>query len=208
MFNDIDKKLKISFIVNLIVGVAFARFSALFMKIVTEKDENGLPVDFLPQDVVVKASWVIIAIVIIVSILSLWIAIALEKDKRGAFKWLSRAGKALRIIAWITLVGGLGGTFMFVFWSFFNVVSDNAVVNAISYAIIAIIPVSLLVFCFAFFLYGLGNAADGGDATYVANSKLYDMEPLHNDSDTRKVCPNCGTRTDKHSCPNCGVKVY
>ena len=207
MFNDVEKKLKLSFIVNLIVGVSFALFSKKFMKIVVEKDVNGEPLKYMAQSTLSGISNIMIIITVIVSILSVWIAFSIEKDKRAPFKWLAPAGKALRILAWISLVGGLGGAIMFIFWCFFNVVSDNAVVNAISYAIIAIVPVGLMVICFSFFLYGLGNAADGGDATYVQNSKLFDMEPLHTDEDKRKVCPNCGTRTDKHSCPNCGVRV-
>ena len=143
----------------------------------------------------------------VVSVLSVWIAFALQKDKRGPFKWLSKAGKPLRILAWVALIIGIGGTFIFCFWSFFNVTSDNKIVENISVAIISIIPCVLMAFCFAFFLYGLGNAADGGDATFVVDSKLHGMEPLHDDNDKRKVCPNCGTRTDKHSCPNCGVRI-
>lgn len=207
MFNDIEKKLKLSGILNLIVGVLFTQFSAKFMKIVIESDVNGEPFRFMPQKYIVIAANIIMVLTIIVSILSYVVAFAIEKNKRDAFKWMEKAGKPLRIAAWTCLIGGLAGVFMFTFWCFFNVISDNAIVNAISYAIIAIVPCAVLAVSFAFFLYGLGNAADGGDATYVVNSKLFDVAPLHDDSDNRKICPNCGTRTDKHSCPNCGVKI-
>ena len=207
MFNDIEKKLFLTGPLNLIAGLFFCFFSERFMKISIQKDQNGLPIEFLPHKYISLTSNILAVIVILVSVLSIVIAICLKTDKRGAFSFLSKAGKGIRVAAWIAFIGGAAAAFMYVFWSFFDVVSDNKIVNMISYAIIVIVPLAVMVAGFSFFLYGLGNAADGGDATYERNTKLHDMNPLYSDDDKRKVCPNCGTRTDRHSCPNCGSNV-
>lgn len=209
MFNDIDKKLRFTWFVNLIIGVAFSWFTKKYAVVVLQYDQSGRGI---PEKVLDPKIWsgilnTLAGICIAVSILSLWICLALTFNKCGPFKWLKGAGKTLRIIGWISLIGGGAAGFSFCFWSFFRVYSENAVVNAISYTFISIIPVAALIFCFSCFWYGLGNAADGGDATYVKDSKLFDMETLHGEADTRKRCPDCGTRTDRHSCPNCGARI-
>ena len=207
MFNYIEKKLLLTGTLNLIFGLVFCLFTEKYMKIGIEKDQNGIPITFVPHRNISLAVNIVAVIVIVVSILSLVIAISLKIDKRGLFSWMKKAGKAIRVFAWVALIGGIALDFMYIFCSFFAFTSENVIVNNISYSIIMIIPVTVMVISFAFFLYGLGNAADGGDATYVTNTKLHDMNPLYSDDDTRKVCPNCGTRTDRHSCPNCGSNV-
>lgn len=207
MFNDIDKKLRITWIVNIVLGVGFVWFTRKFAKVAMEFDEKGRPSKYIDEALWNGITNAFAIVCVVIGLLSLWVCLALAFNKCGPFKWLKKLGKTLRLIGWISLLGGWAGTFCYCFWCFFHMVSDNPVVNAISYTFIAIVPCAALVFCFAAFWYGLGNAADGGDATYVQNSKLYGMETLHGEEDTRKRCPDCGTRTDRHSCPNCGAWI-
>lgn len=207
MFNDIDKKLRLTALANIIFGAGFAWFTAKFAVFVLEYDEYSRPLRTVDAAKVNKVCMILAIACVVYSLLSLWVSLALTFDKRGPFKWLKKIAKGLRIFAWISLIGGWAGGFCYAFWCFFNVVSNNKIVNFISYTFISLIPACVIAFCFAAFWYGLGNAADGGDATYVQNSKLYDMETLHGEDDKRKRCPECGTRTERHSCPNCGTWI-
>lgn len=207
MFNDIDKKLRLTWIVNLALGLGFEWFTRKFVKVVMVFDEKGKPAKYIDAGLWNGILNAFVIVCIAISVLSLVVCLLLKFNISGKVKGLKFLGKPLRIFGWISLLGGWAAGFCYCFWCFFHMVSENAVVDMISYTFIAIIPCAVLVFCFAAFWYGLGNAADGGDATYVQNSKLYDMETLHGEEDTRKRCPDCGTRTDRHSCPNCGARI-
>lgn len=208
MFNDIDKKVRFTGPLNIIMSVLFALLTATTARVVKELEEYTKKPIYYSHSTVVTVSVIIGAIGVIVGIITVWLAIAFKIGNTKPFHWLKGAAKVLRTFAWILLIGGAIGVFLFCFWSFFNVKSDNAVVNATTYALASLIPAVCMAYGFCTFLYALGNAADdGGDAKYVQESKLFGMEPMHAEEDTRKVCPDCGTRTDRHTCPNCGAKI-
>lgn len=208
MFNDIEKKLKITAPANLVLGLIFAFVTGKYAKFVTAIDNNGIPTDFASKSLVSGIMIALGVLVVAVSVVSFWISSAITKQKTEAFSGLGKAASTLRIIATVLLfLGGIGGV-LFIFWSFFNVTSDNQLVKSVSYAVLMLVPVLVMVYSVCCFIYGLGNAADnGGDAKYVKDSKLFGMEPLHTEEDTRKICPDCGTRTDRRTCPNCGASI-
>ncbi len=207
MFNDIDKKLRITAPANLILGLVFAWLTANFAKFVTKFNNKGEPAEFLEQAIVKKYSLIFAIVVIVVSVLSAIISVCITKKKTGAFKWAKKLGSFIRVLAYISLFIGAALVFMYVFWGFANIVSDNSFVSAVSYAILSIIPLIVCAASFSYFIYGFADAADGGKATYVKDSVFGKIDALYSEDDTRKICPECGTRTDRHSCPNCGAHV-
>lgn len=206
MFNDIDKKLKFTWWLNTVCALFLFWITFSFAKFPTEFNNKGIAVKFVSPAIVGGVLGVVTILAVLITILSFFVYKALKNEKE-TFRKLEKSAKLLRALAWVNVVAGIIGEFLYFFWGFLRITSDNAFVDTVSYALIAAIPILLMIYCVSCCLYGLGNAADGGgDAKYVKESKLTNLDDIH-EGDTRAICPDCGTRTNRATCPNCGARV-
>lgn len=208
LFNDIDKKLKYSWILTFIISGGLLYFTAKMFIIVTEWTYKGEVAKSVNAHTLNRVCMGIFVFFVLVSVLSLLEYLQITYKKVPFFEKFKKSANKVRTAAWIVLILGFGGTFCFCFWSFFYITSRNAVLTFITYAVISVLPCAALAYSLALCVYGFANASDGGgDAKYVKNSALFGVETLHGEDDDRKRCPFCGTRTNRHSCPNCGAKI-
>ena len=167
-------------------------------RIIAETDRDGLPVSYKDPAVMHNIAIIFAAVMGVCVVLSLLAAFSIIRSKK-MFAFLAKGGSVIRGIGYAFAFLGFGGTVAFCFWSYFYITPLFALFTLIFCAAAAYLLSSTF--------YVVGTAADGGKPTYVAESKLFSTEPIHNANDTRKICPGCGCRTDRHTCPNCGARV-